>query len=151
MKQLLSGEGETITGDMSMMFLKASLESGISYTAGYPGAPTSNVLDLLGDAQKDILSKYGIYFEASTNEAAAATKMYLSINEKLRGFVNWKVVGTNVASDVMLHVASSGVKGGSLILIGEDEECISTTVKMKSQIYGEGFFLPVIDPIGDAS
>ncbi|MCE7733617.1 MAG: indolepyruvate ferredoxin oxidoreductase subunit alpha [Candidatus Heimdallarchaeota archaeon] len=151
MKQLLLAEGETITGDMSIMFLKGSLESGISYTAGYPGAPTSNVLDLLGDAQDKILNKYGIYFEASTNEAAAATKMYLSINEKLRGFVNWKVVGTNVASDVMLHVASSGVKGGAVILIGEDEECISTTVKMKSQIYGEGFFLPVIDSIGDAT
>lgn len=150
-QQLLLGKDETLTGDMSMVFLKGSLEAGISYTAGYPGAPTSNVLDLLGDAQEKVLSKYGIYFEASTNEAAAATKLYLSIHEPLRGFVNWKVVGTNVASDVLAHIASSGVKGGALVLIGEDEECISTTVKMKSQLYGEGFLLPVIDPIPEAS
>jgi len=149
-KSLLNGQNETITGDMGIMFLKASLESGISYAAGYPGAPTSNVMDLLSDSQTMVLNKYGIYFEPSLNEAAAATKLYLSINDKIRGFANWKVVGTNVASDVMSHVASSGVKGGALILIGEDEECISTTVKMKSQLYGEGFFLPVIDPIGEA-
>ena len=148
-ESLLLEDGETITGDMGIFFLKASLEQGISYAAGYPGAPTSNIMDLLSDSQEKVLSKYGIYFEPSTNEAAAATKLYLSINDQIRGFVNWKVVGTNVASDILAHVASSGVKGGAVVLVGEDEECISTTVKMKSQIYGEGFFLPVIDPIGD--
>ncbi|RMG20831.1 MAG: indolepyruvate ferredoxin oxidoreductase subunit alpha [Methanobacteriota archaeon] len=145
--QLLLGEGESMTGDMGMFFLKGCLESGISYAAGYPGAPTSNVMDLLGDAQNRVLEKYGIYFEPSINEAAAATKLYLSINEPIRGFVNWKVVGTNVASDVLAHISSSGVKGGAIVLIGEDEECISTTVQMKSHVYAKGFFLPIIDPI----
>ena len=146
-KQLLLGKGESMTGDMGMFFLKACLESGISYAAGYPGAPTSNVMDLLSDSQQRVLEKYGIYFEPSINEAAAATKLYLSINEPIRGFVNWKVVGTNVASDVLAHISSSGVKGGAVVLIGEDEECISTTVQMKSQVYAKGFFLPIIDPI----
>ena len=36
-QQLLLGKDETLTGDMSMVFLKGSLEAGISYTAGYPG------------------------------------------------------------------------------------------------------------------
>ncbi len=146
-QQLLLGQGESMTGDMGMFFLKGCLESGISYAAGYPGAPTSNVMDLLGDSEKDVLEPYGIYFEPSINEAAAAAKLYLSINEPIRGFVNWKVVGTNVASDVLAHIASSGVKGGAVILIGEDEECISTTVQMKSHVYAKGFFLPIIDPI----
>ncbi|MHA2169461.1 MAG: thiamine pyrophosphate-dependent enzyme [Candidatus Kariarchaeaceae archaeon] len=149
-ESLLYDEGKTLTGDMAILFLKASLEQGISYAAGYPGAPTSNVMDLMGDAQEKVLKKYGVYFESSTNEAAAATKLYLSINDQIRGFVNWKVVGTNVASDILAHVSSSGVKGGAVILVGEDEECISTTVKMKSQLYGEGFFIPVMDPIGEA-
>ncbi len=145
--QLMLGDGNSMTGDMGMFFLKACLESGISFAAGYPGAPTSNVMDLLADSNDMILRKSGIYFESSTNEAAAATKLYLSINEKIRGFVNWKVVGTNVASDVLAHISSSGVKGGSVVLIGEDEECISTTVQMKSLIYASGFLLPIIDPI----
>ncbi len=146
-RQLLLEEGESMTGDMGMFFLKGCLESGISYAAGYPGAPTSNVMDLLSDATKMVLNKYGIYFEPSINEAAAATKLYLSINDPIRGFVNWKVVGTNVASDVLAHISSSGVKGGAIVLVGEDEECISTTVQMKSQVYAKGFFLPIIDPI----
>ena len=149
LKQLELKKGSSITADMGLFFLKGSLEAGISYASGYPGAPTSNVMDLLGDAYLPILKKMGIYFESSTNEAAAATKLYISVNEKIRGFVNWKVVGTNVASDVLSHIASSGVKGGCVILIGEDEECISTTVQMKSQIYAKGFTIPVVDPISN--
>jgi indolepyruvate ferredoxin oxidoreductase alpha subunit len=44
-----------------------------------------------------------------------------SINYPLRGAVTWKsTVGTNVASDALANLASSGVKGGALIILGED-------------------------------
>ena len=63
----------------------------------------------------------GIYFELSGSEAAAAALLGASINYPMRGAVTWKsVVGTNVASDALSHVASAGVIGGSLVVIGED-------------------------------
>ena len=44
-----------------------------------------------------------------------------SINYPLRGAVTWKsTVGTNVASDALANLASAGVKGGALIILGED-------------------------------
>ena len=57
-------------------------------------------------------SRMGIYFELSGSEAAAAALLGASINYPMRGAVTWKsVVGTNVASDALSHVASAGRQG----------------------------------------
>src|SRR5262245_64747918 len=75
----------------------------------------------MADANEPLLKPMGVYFEQSGSEAAAAALLGASINYPMRGAVTWKsVVGTNVASDALSHVASAGVVGGSLIVIGED-------------------------------
>jgi indolepyruvate ferredoxin oxidoreductase, alpha subunit len=62
-----------------------------------------------------------VHFEASASEATAAAMLAASINYPLRGAVTWKsTVGTNVASDALANLASAGVKGGALIILGED-------------------------------
>ena len=62
-----------------------------------------------------------MHFEASASEATAAAMLAASINYPLRGAVTWKsTVGTNVASDALANLASAGVKGGALIILGED-------------------------------
>ena len=62
-----------------------------------------------------------MHFEASASEATAAAMLAASINYPLRGAVTWKsTVGTNVASDALANLASAGVKGGALIIVGED-------------------------------
>src|SRR4029079_8016423 len=44
-----------------------------------------------------------------------------SINYPMRGAVAFKsTVGTNVASDALSNLASAGVKGGTLLVLGED-------------------------------
>src|SRR5262249_30187892 len=57
----------------------------------------------------------------SANEATAAAMLAASINYPIRGAVTWKsTVGTNVASDALSNLASAGVRGGALIVLGED-------------------------------
>lgn len=46
--------------------------------------------------------------------------LHISVDNPVRGSVNWKVVRTNVAADALAHVASSGVKGGVIVFVGED-------------------------------
>src|SRR5580704_1181207 len=59
--------------------------------------------------------------EAGASESTAAAMLAASINYPLRGAVTWKsTVGTNVASDALANLASSGVRGGALIILGED-------------------------------
>jgi indolepyruvate ferredoxin oxidoreductase alpha subunit len=92
----------------------------VAYVGGYQGAPISHLMDVLCDAE-DILTELGVHFEASASEATAAAMLAASINYPLRGAVTWKsTVGTNVASDALANLASAGVKGGALIIVGED-------------------------------
>ncbi len=114
------GAGQEFEGEGILAVTKALLEAGVSYVGGYQGAPISHLMDVLADAE-DILGELGVHFEASASEATAAAMLSASINYPLRGAVTWKsTVGTNVASDALGNLASAGVTGGALIVVGED-------------------------------
>jgi indolepyruvate ferredoxin oxidoreductase alpha subunit len=114
------GAGQEFRGEGILAVTKALLESGVSYVGGYQGAPISHLMDVLADAE-DILGELGVHFEASGSEATAAAMLSASINYPLRGAVTWKsTVGTNVASDALGNLASAGVTGGAMIIVGED-------------------------------
>src|SRR3989449_9536903 len=82
------------------------------------GALVSYFFNYVADANEPLLKPLGIYFEQSGSEAAAAALLGASINYPMRGAVTWKsVVGTNVASDALSHVASAGVIGGSGLVV----------------------------------
>jgi len=127
-QDLRLGEGEVFRGEGILAITKALLQSGVSYVAGYQGSPISHLMDVLADA-KDVLDELGVHFESSASEAAAAATLSASVMYPLRGAVTWKsTAGTNVASDALTNLASSGVTGGALIILGED--------------YGEGSSIP---------
>jgi indolepyruvate ferredoxin oxidoreductase alpha subunit len=120
MQSLRLGEGAEFRGEGILAVTKALLQSGVAYVGGYQGAPISHLMDVLAEAE-DILRELGVHFEASASEATAAAMLAASINYPLRGAVTWKsTVGTNVASDALANLASSGVRGGALIILGED-------------------------------
>ncbi|MEM9529701.1 MAG: indolepyruvate ferredoxin oxidoreductase subunit alpha [Pseudomonadota bacterium] len=119
-EDLRMGAGEEFRGEGILAVTKALLQSGVSYVGGYQGAPISHLMDVLADAE-GILGELGVHFEASASEASAAAMLAASVNYPLRGAVTWKsTVGTNVASDALASVASSGVTGGCLVIVGED-------------------------------
>src|SRR5438034_3944524 len=119
-EKLKLGEGAEFHGEGILAVTKALLQSGVSYVAGYQGAPISHLMDVLADAN-EILEGLGVHFENSASEATAAATLAASVNYPLRGAVTFKsVVGVNVASDALSNLASGGVTGGALIVIGED-------------------------------
>ena len=141
-EKLKLGAGDEFRGEGILAITKALLESGVSYVAGYQGAPVSHLMDVLADAN-DILAELGVHFENSANEATAAATLAASVNYPLRGAVTFKsIVGVNVASDALSNLASGGVTGGALVIIGEDygegssimQERVHPFV-MKSQIW----------------
>ncbi len=141
-KKLRLGQGEVFSGEGILAVTKALLESGVAYVSGYQGAPISHLMDVLADAQ-DILVEHGIRFENSASEATAAATLAASVNYPLRGAATFKsTVGTNVASDALANLASGGVTGGALIIVGEDYGEGSSIMQerghafaMKSQIW----------------
>ena len=141
-EKLKLGDGAEFHGEGILAVTKALLQSGVSYVAGYQGAPISHLMDVLADAN-EILEGLGVHFENSASEATAAATLAASVNYPLRGAVTFKsTVGTNVASDALANLASGGVTGGALIIIGEDYgECSSIMQErvhafaMKSQMW----------------
>jgi indolepyruvate ferredoxin oxidoreductase alpha subunit len=119
-EKLKLGDGAEFHGEGILAVTKALLQSGVSYVAGYQGAPISHLMDVLADAN-DILEELGVHFENSASEATAAATLAASVNYPLRGAVTFKsTVGTNVASDALANLCSGGVTGGAMIIIGED-------------------------------
>ena len=146
-KQLGYGAGEILRGEGILAITKALLQSGVSYVGGYPGAPISHLLDVMADANESLLKPMGIYYELSGSEAAAAALLGASINYPMRGAVTWKsVVGTNVASDPLSHVASAGVIGGSLIVIGEDYGEGASILQERTHSTALKSSIPLLDP-----
>jgi indolepyruvate ferredoxin oxidoreductase alpha subunit len=119
-ESLRLGAGETFEGEAILAVTKALLQAGVAYVGGYQGAPVSHLMDVLSDA-RGILDELGVRFESSASEATAAAMLAASVNYPIRGAVTWKsTVGTNVASDALSNLASAGVTGGTLIVLGED-------------------------------
>jgi indolepyruvate ferredoxin oxidoreductase alpha subunit len=118
----------------------------VSYVGGYQGAPVSHVMDVLNDA-RDILDELGVHVEANASEAGAAAMLGASINYPMRGAVAFKsTVGTNVASDALSNLASAGVKGGALIVLGEDYGEGSSIIQERSHAFAMKSQLWLLDP-----
>ncbi len=119
-EQLRLGAGDEFWGEGILAVTKALLQSGVAYVGGYQGAPVSHLIDVLVDAEP-LMQELGVHVETCSNEASAAAMLGASINYPLRGAVTWKsIVGTNVAADGLSNLASPGVVGGALIIVGTD-------------------------------
>ncbi|MEM1111037.1 MAG: indolepyruvate ferredoxin oxidoreductase subunit alpha [Pseudomonadota bacterium] len=145
-EHLKLGEGEVFRGEGILAITKGLLQSGVGYVGGYQGSPISHLMDVLNDAQ-DILGELGVHFEQNGSEATAAAMLAASIHYPLRGAVAWKsVVGTNVASDALANLASSGVTGGAMIVVGEDYGEGSSIMQERTHAFATKSQMWLLDP-----
>jgi indolepyruvate ferredoxin oxidoreductase alpha subunit len=145
-ESLRLGEGQTFHGEGILAVTKALLQSGVSYVGGYQGAPVSHLLDVMVQA-RDYLDGLGVHVEACTSEASAAAMLGASINYPARGAVTWKsVVGTNVAADALSYLASAGVMGGTLIVLGEDYGEGGVVAQERSHSFAMKSLMWLLDP-----
>src|SRR5271165_5448333 len=145
-QDLKLGDGQEFRGEGILAITKALLQSGVGYVAGYQGAPISHLMDVLNDA-RDILDELGVHFETSASEATAAATLAASVMYPIRGAVTFKsTVGTNVASDALANLASGGVKGGALIIVGEDYGEGSSIMQERSHAFAMKSQIWLLDP-----
>ncbi len=140
------GDGDTFHGEGILAVTKALLQSGVAYVGGYQGAPVSHMMDVLNDA-RDTMDALGIHIETNASEAGAAAMLGASINYPLRGAVTFKsTVGTNVASDALSNLASAGVRGGALIVLGEDYGEGASIIQERSHAFAMKSQIWLLDP-----
>jgi indolepyruvate ferredoxin oxidoreductase alpha subunit len=145
-RSLRLGNGEVFHGEGILAVTKALLQSGVTYVGGYQGAPVSHLLDVMVQA-KDLMGELGVHVEPCTNEASAAAMLGASIMYPVRGAVTWKsIVGTNVASDALSNLASPGVMGGALIVVGEDYGEGASVIQERTHAFAMKSAMWLVDP-----
>lgn len=145
-EQLRIGANEVFHGEGILAVTKALLQAGVAYVGGYQGSPISHLMDVFADAN-DLMRELDVHFESSASEASAAAMLAASVNYPLRGAVAWKsVVGTNVASDALSNIASGGVTGGALIILGEDYGEGSSIMQERTHAFAMKSQIWLLDP-----
>ncbi|TMM49309.1 indolepyruvate ferredoxin oxidoreductase subunit alpha [Sulfitobacter sabulilitoris] len=148
-QMLRYGAGDVFAGEGILAITKALLQSGVGYVGGYQGAPISHLMDVLADSQ-EILGELGVHYEASASEATATAMLAASVNYPIRGAVAFKsTVGTNVASDALANLASGGVTGGALLIVGEDYGEGSSIMQERSHAFCMKSQVWMLDPRPD--
>ncbi|MBI4114643.1 MAG: indolepyruvate ferredoxin oxidoreductase subunit alpha [Candidatus Niyogibacteria bacterium] len=143
-------KGMVLHGTASEGVVKACLESGIGYFAGYPGSPVAGIVDVAYEA-KNLLKELGIHLASrgNTSEASAMAAGFANVFSDVRGAICFKIVGANVASDQLAHIAGPGVEGGLVLLVGDDPGCDSTLVSQRFLPMAKMHRLAVLEPIAD--
>lgn len=118
-----------------------AIKAGVSLVAGYPGTPSTEILETIAKVAKD-----GIYVEWSTNEKAALEVASGAAYAGARTLVTMKQVGLNVASDPLMSLAYIGIKGGMVIVVADDPGPISSQTEQDTRHFAEFAKLPIFDP-----
>ena len=132
MKEYVMGNGAIALG---------ALSAGINLAAGYPGTPSSEIIETIAAHPHE-----GVHVEWSVNEKAAMEVAAAGAYSGARCLVTMKQVGLNVASDPLMSLAYVGVKGGMVIVSADDPGPISSQTEQDTRRFGEFARIPVFDP-----
>lgn len=118
-----------------------ALEAGIHLVSGYPGTPSSEIIETI--------SKYrqgSVHVEWSVNEKAAMEVAASASYSGARTLVTMKQVGLNVASDPLMSLAYVGIKGGMVVVSADDPGPISSQTEQDTRMFASFCRIPVFDP-----
>jgi indolepyruvate ferredoxin oxidoreductase, alpha subunit len=119
----------------------ACIESGIDFVSGYPGTPSSEVVDTLR-----AVPERSYYLEWSVNEKVALENALAAAWCGVRALCTMKHVGLNVAADPLMTSAYTGVTGGLVILSADDPFAHSSQNEQDTRCYAHFARIPCLDP-----
>ncbi len=134
------GEVRLLLGNEAIA--RGVVEGGAHVACGYPGTPSSEVIDTL----RAVAKEFGIYVEWSTNEKVAFEVAFAASMCGLRSIVTMKHVGLNVAADPFMSSGYTGAVGGFVILSADDPSMHSSQNEQDNRYYGMMAKIPVFEP-----
>jgi indolepyruvate ferredoxin oxidoreductase alpha subunit len=121
---------------------RGALEAGVSVASGYPGTPSSEIIESLSR----IARERNLYIEWSTNEKVALEVAAAASFANLRSLCAMKQNGVNVASDFLLHLGLSGTRGGMVLVTCDDPGALSSSNEGESRHFARMFEIPLLEP-----
>ncbi|MHB8156887.1 MAG: indolepyruvate ferredoxin oxidoreductase subunit alpha [Desulfocucumaceae bacterium] len=134
MKDLMTGNAAIARG---------AFESGVTVASGYPGTPSTEILE-------NFCRYQGVQAEWAPNEKVA---LEVGIGASMAGarvLVTMKHVGVNVAADPLLTAAYTGVNGGLVLVSADDPGMHSSQNEQDNRNYARFAKIPVLEPTDSA-
>ena len=126
-------------------FAHAALEAGVRVVAGYPGTPSSELIETVAKLHASGAA-LGVHVEWSTNEKSALELLAGASYAGARCLFTCKQVGLNVASDPLMSLNYVGVKGGLVLFVADDPGPISSQTEQDTRRFAAFAKIPVLDP-----
>lgn len=133
------GERHLLMGNEAIA--RGALEAGVSVITGYPGTPSSEIIETLAKVSKD----RNLYVEWSVNEKVAMEVAAAASFAGLRSLCVMKQNGVNVGSDFLLHLALSGTRGGMVLVHCDDPGALSSANEGESRHFARMLELPQLE------
>lgn len=136
-----SGEKVLLMGNEALA--RGILEAGVVIAAGYPGTPSSEILDTLAK-----MAPYHphLNLEWSINEKVGFEVAYGGSMSNVRSVACMKHVGVNVASDAFMTACYAGARGGMVLISADDPNCFSSQNEQDNRYFGLHALVPVFEP-----
>ncbi|SDL59905.1 indolepyruvate ferredoxin oxidoreductase alpha subunit [Salinimicrobium catena] len=135
MKSLLLGNEALAQG---------SIDAGLSGVYAYPGTPSTEITEYIQKSK--LAQELKIHTTWSVNEKTAMEAALGMSYVGKRSMVVMKHVGLNVASDVFMNMAVSGINGGLVVVVADDPSMHSSQNEQDSRFYGKFAMIPILEP-----
>ncbi|MBN2195231.1 MAG: thiamine pyrophosphate-binding protein [Polyangiaceae bacterium] len=116
----------------------AAFDHGIGLASGYPGTPSTEILEVLG--------ALGGPARWAPNEKVALEVGLGATFGGARALVTMKHVGLNVAADVLFTAAYTGVNGGLVVVSADDPGMASSQNEQDNRRYAVAAGVPMLEP-----
>jgi len=121
---------------------RGALEAGLNVASGYPGTPSSEIIEHLAKIAKE----RNLYVEWATNEKVGAEITAAASFAGLRSVCTMKQNGIHVASDFLLHLTGTGVRGGMVVIVCEDPGALSSQNEADARFFAKMLEVPLLEP-----
>jgi len=123
---------------------QGAIDGGMSGIYAYPGTPSTEITEYVQNNK--LAGELNIHSEWSSNEKTAMEAALGMSYAGKRSMVCMKHVGLNVAADVFVNAAITGVNGGMLVTIADDPSMHSSQNEQDSRFYAKFAMIPVLEP-----
>jgi len=120
---------------------RGAWEAGVKVACAYPGTPSSEIIYAIGTLYKnDIQAEWSVNEKVSLEVASGASIV------GARAMASMKHVGLNVASDPLMTLSYTGVKGGLLVVVADDPYSHSSQNEQDSRHWARFGKMPMLEP-----
>ena len=117
-----------------------AVEAGLSYASGYPGTPSTEILEQLAEFRDEVIAEW------APNEKVALECAIGASIAGARSLAAMKMVGVNVAADPLFSAAYSGVNGGLVLVSADDPGLHSSQNEQDNRFYAPFAKVPMLEP-----